>query len=200
MSLQPSRFRGMYCNCCSIVFLVSARKNLRKFSGIGPVACAVLSGDLQLLPTLLEMRANLRSRAPRLGLRYGCEKPCDFRNKKQQVFELMDKKHKKPFWEAHKCPYQVGEFTNLQEYVGLGHHSWPDPSAAGSQAQLQSRSHQCIGGLARWYQRDGSLGDQCPGTLRDTRGRANPHPAKGGAMGEQKCKQWIQVCQIPFSC
>ena len=43
------------------------RKSLRCSSGLGAVACAVLSGDLQLLPTLVEKGAKLRCRAPRLG-------------------------------------------------------------------------------------------------------------------------------------
>lgn len=40
------------------------KKSLRSSSGLGAVACAVLSGDLQLLPTLLEKGAKLRCRAP----------------------------------------------------------------------------------------------------------------------------------------
>lgn len=41
-------------------------KSLRSSSGLGAVACAVLSGDLQLLPTLLEKGAKLRCRAPNM--------------------------------------------------------------------------------------------------------------------------------------
>ena len=43
------------------------RKSLRGSFGLGAVACAVLSGDLQLLPTLVEKGAKLRCRALRLG-------------------------------------------------------------------------------------------------------------------------------------
>jgi len=41
-------------------------KSLRGSFGLGAVACAVLSGDLQLLPTLVEKGAKLRCRAPNM--------------------------------------------------------------------------------------------------------------------------------------
>ena len=41
-------------------------KSLRSSSGMGPLACAVLTGDLALLPTLVEKRASLCCTAPNM--------------------------------------------------------------------------------------------------------------------------------------
>ena len=43
------------------------RKSLRSSSGMGPLACAVLTGDVALLPTLVEKRASLCCAAPLPG-------------------------------------------------------------------------------------------------------------------------------------
>ena len=42
---------------------MNPRRSLGQTKGIGPLACAVLSGDVELIPTLVQRRANLHCRA-----------------------------------------------------------------------------------------------------------------------------------------
>ena len=63
-------FFGCYLPGVSLGDAILLRKSLRSSSGMGPLACAVLTGDVALLSTLVEKRASLCCAAPLPGKRF----------------------------------------------------------------------------------------------------------------------------------